>query len=100
MRRLFLTRKAEDDLRGIWIYSAESWGPAQADRYLDGLERALEACGEEPTRGTERREARSGTWSWTALRHVLFYRFDGESVVVQRVLHGAMDPARHLEDDA
>ena len=86
-------------MRGIWIYSAESWGAAQADRYLDELEAALEACGQEPARGTMRSEARSGTWSWTARRHVVFYRFDDESVVIQRVLHGAMDPALHLEDD-
>lgn len=98
MRALLVTHKAEDDLRGIWIYSAETWGEAQADRYLDALAAALDACGKHPERGQPRDEARAGTWSQLAQKHVIFYRFDDTQVVVQRVLHAAMDPARHLDD--
>lgn len=32
-----LTLAAEEDLRGIWQYTLETWGPEQADKYLDEL---------------------------------------------------------------
>lgn len=32
-----LTPKAEADLEDIWFYTAESWSPAQADRYIDAF---------------------------------------------------------------
>ena len=94
-RALLVASRAEDDLRGIWLYSAEAWGEAQADLYLDALAAAISACGEEPERGRPRDDVRPGSWSRLAVRHVIFYRFDDEQVVVQRVLHAAMDPRRH-----
>ncbi|WP_110553803.1 type II toxin-antitoxin system RelE/ParE family toxin [Pseudaestuariivita atlantica] len=35
MARYDFTRAAEKDLRGIWRYTHETWGAAQADKYLD-----------------------------------------------------------------
>jgi plasmid stabilization system protein ParE len=32
-----LSARAEADLTGIWVYSAEEWGVDQADRYVDAL---------------------------------------------------------------
>jgi len=37
-RQIALRPKAIDDLSDIWNYSAETWGTAQAERYLRGLE--------------------------------------------------------------
>lgn len=98
-RELVLTCAAEADLRGIWIFSWEIWGEHQADRYLDGLQAALMSCAEAPERGTPRDDIRPGSRSCLAGRHVIFYRYDEVQVVVQRVLHGAMDPSLHLDED-
>jgi len=95
IRQLVLTNSAEADLRGIWIYSAQVWGEHQANRYLDTLRAALISCGEAPERGRSRDEVRPGTRSIQTGRHVIYYRFDDQQVVVQRVLHGAMDPSLH-----
>ena len=38
-----LTHAAEEDLRGIWHYTHETWGAAQADTYLDRIKRCCEA---------------------------------------------------------
>lgn len=46
MKSYDLTLAAEEDLRGIWEYSCETWGIDQADRYLDQIEAC---CGECPT---------------------------------------------------
>ena len=38
MKRLDVAPDAEADLRGIWIYTFQTWGEAQADKYLDNLD--------------------------------------------------------------
>ena len=35
MRRLVVSKRAEADLREIWLFSFKTWGEAQADRCLD-----------------------------------------------------------------
>ena len=42
---------------------------------------------------------RSGYRSPLVRRHVIFYTFTDDSVLVQRVLHGSMDPELRLQDD-
>jgi plasmid stabilization system protein ParE len=40
-RRLILSPRGKTDIDDIWEYSAETWSPAQADRYLTGLDDVL-----------------------------------------------------------
>jgi toxin ParE1/3/4 len=99
MRRLVVSERAETDLREIWLYSFRTWGEAQADRYLGELDAGLRECGAEPERGKCRDGVRPGYWSRLIRRHVAFYTFTEDEVLVQRVLHGSMDPDLHLDDD-
>jgi toxin ParE1/3/4 len=99
MRRLIVSERAEADLRGIWLYSYKTWGEAQADRYLDELGAGLRACGAEPERGRRRDEVRPGYWSLLIRRHVAFYTYTASEVLVQRVLHGSMEPELHVDDE-
>jgi len=99
MRQLVVSDRAEADLREIWVYSFRTFGEAQADRYLDELDAGLRECGAEPDRGTSRQEIRIGYWSRLIRRHVAFYTFTDDEVLVQRVLHGSMDPSLHLLED-
>lgn len=99
-RSLLVSVRAVADLHEIWHYSLENWGEDQADRYLDELAEGMRACAEQPSHGRRRDELRDGYWSLRIRRHVVFYTFDDESMLVQRVLHGAMDPALHVEDGA
>ncbi len=96
MRALLISERAEADLRDIWRWTGEQFGEAQADRYLDGLERGLREVGTEPDRGKRRDAVRPGYWSKHVHRHVVFYVFTQSKVVIQRVLHGSMDPQRHV----
>ncbi len=89
MRRLLLSRRAETDLEDIWIYSFENWGEAQADRYLDELGRSLRRLGTAPERGRDRGDARNGYRSLLVRRHVIFYTFTDNEVLIQRILHGS-----------
>lgn len=98
-RRLFVSARAEADLREIWIYSFRTWGEVQADRYLDELGVGLQECAAAPERGKPRDSLRPGYWSRIIHRHVAFYTFTTTEVLIQRVLHSSMDPDLHLDDD-
>lgn len=95
MRELVISERAEVDLREIWRYSFDNWGEAQADRYLDELDAGMQNCGREPERGKQREAVRSGYWSIMVRKHVVFYTFTNDRVLIRRVLHGSMDPSRY-----
>ncbi|MCB9833057.1 MAG: type II toxin-antitoxin system RelE/ParE family toxin [Planctomycetes bacterium] len=99
MRRLLVSKRAERDLREIWVYSFKTWGETQADRYLDLIESGLWTCRDEPERGRCRDDIRPGHRSLLISRHLAFYTVRDDAVVIQRVLHGSMDPDLHLDDD-
>lgn len=98
-RRLVVSARAQADLRDIWLYSFKNWGEAQADRYLDELDAGLRECGVEPECGRRRDEVRIGYWSLLVRRHVAFYTVTTDEVLIQRVLHGSMDPDLHMDDE-
>ena len=98
MRDIALSAAAETDLRSIWRFSLENWGEAQADLYLDELDKGMRRCGEDPDSGKRRDFIREGYRSALIRKHVVFYTFDEDRVLIQRVLHGSMDPGRHLPD--
>jgi len=99
MRSLVLRFRAEVDLREIRIYTVAHRGEEQADRDLDDLGAGLRRCAEDPGQGRSRAEVREGYRSLLVRRHVTLYRFTGAQVIVQRILHGSMDPDRHMEED-
>jgi toxin ParE1/3/4 len=106
-RRVRLTAQAEADVAEILEWTAQQFGPVQARRYAEPLTSAIEALDEGPdVRGVKPRDeiapgllalhvARMGRRG----RHfLLFHAGDaaGRSVIgVLRVLHDAMDLARH-----
>lgn len=96
MRRRVVTHRAEADLREIWRWSFDRFGEAQADRYLDELDEGLWKCAADPEKGRYRGELRRGIWSRRIRKHVAFYSFTEEELVVHRVLHAGMDSDRHL----
>ena len=96
MRELVISEHAEADLREIWLHNFGNWGEAQADRYLDELDAGLRECGVEPEDGKRREAVRSGYRSSLVRKHVVFYTLTDDEVLVQRVLHGSMDPSRHV----
>jgi toxin ParE1/3/4 len=95
-RALVKDNAAESDLIGIWIYSFETWGEAQADRYLSALEHGIAGIARDPISGTDRRSLREGYWSKRVEHHVVFYTFSDQEVRIRRVLHEVMDVGRHV----
>lgn len=95
-RRLRLTPAARGDLSQIWDYTEETWGAAQAEKYLGELYAAMQRLVADPDRGRACYEIRQGYRRFAIERHVIFYRAETDGLDVIRVLHQRMDPDLHL----
>jgi len=95
-RSIHKSTRAEQDLIGIWRYTAEHWGDAQADRYLDDLDHAINALAENPELGISRDAVRTGYRAIFIKNHVAYYTVRPDNIYIVRVLHEKMDPDRHL----
>jgi toxin ParE1/3/4 len=113
--RVRLTTAAERDFNNIAVWTTRHFGELQADAYIETLLRAFDALQMGPkTFGAKTRKALgANTYTLHASRqgrrsrHILVFRCDSddneEIVQVLRILHDAMDVARHFpasEDDA
>lgn len=86
-----LTPEAEQDLRGIWLYTRSTWGLKKANDYLTQLESCFTGLCENPELGRRRDEIRLGYRSVPQKQHVVFYRDNDQQIEIVRVLHGRMD---------
>lgn len=86
---------AESDLEDIWLYTFRRWSRAQADSYHRNLVATFEdlALGRRQGR---RADIRQGYLKYSAGAHVIYYRQQPDGLVVIRILHGSMEPNRHL----
>jgi toxin ParE1/3/4 len=93
------SNRAFADLDDIAAYTIENWGPAQAERYLDGLQAAVVRLVEITTLGRRCEHIRPGLWRMEEGSHVLFFRRHGDDILICRILHYRMLPDRHPIDD-
>jgi toxin ParE1/3/4 len=101
MATLLLSRGAKADLLSIGAYTLQTWGVAQAERYLDGLERCAKLLATNPSLGRPCGWIRPGLHRFEKGRHVLFYRREQDGILVSRILHQSMMPEQQaFEDEA
>ncbi|TCP58552.1 toxin ParE1/3/4 [Rhodovulum bhavnagarense] len=96
MTKIDFTRDAERDLIDIFLYGIEHFGPAQAERYAKTLYAKIEMAAEHPDFGADYGFVVEGVRRYVAVSHTIYYRSTEAGILVLRVLHGRMDPARHL----
>ena len=97
MRKIHVSELAESDLIDIWQYSFEEWGEIQADKYLDQLDSGIRKLAHNPELGMKRDYVRDGCRVLFIGSHAAYYTATPDTVHIIRVLHGSMDPDRHLE---
>lgn len=98
MFRYYISRKALEDLDGIWEYTAKEWSEEQASKYYRQLYLSIQSLPERPDfMGKSYDIIRPGLFGYRIGHHIIFYKKhkDG-SVWVVRVLHERMDYQRHL----
>jgi toxin ParE1/3/4 len=103
-----LTAAAEVDFQGILRWTLEQFGEVQAQVYADTLSTALEslAAGPKVIGAIARNDIAKGLFTLHVARHgrkgrhFIMFRIgrdkDREVIEVLRLLHDAMDVARHL----
>lgn len=90
-----LTTAAENDLHDIWDYTFETWGAAQADKYLDQLDSCCEQIGTGQMRYKTFEELPDNIRVGRCQHHYIFW-LDGPKLIVIAMLHERMDMVRQL----
>lgn len=96
MLDLVIRPQARRDLKGIWTYTVQHWGAAQADQYLYAIDRDIRELLNFPDMGIAYDHIRAGYRMLQVKRHLVFYRRNGQHLEIVRVLHDAMDVKNHL----
>jgi toxin ParE1/3/4 len=91
-----LTRDAERDVQEIYLYTLERFGLAQAEAYASGLLARFAALATGPSLGRDFGDIHPGARRVNQKSHAVYYRIDADGILILRVLHQSMDPARHL----
>lgn len=81
-----LTQRAESDLKDIYRYTARSFGPRQAEKYLHELDAVFALIADHPEIG---RVYAGQTRHFPHGKHIIFYRVVDETVVIGRIFHSA-----------
>lgn len=94
--RLELSRKAQADLDDIRDYSVEQFGVVRAIAYIDAIEQAFRRILSFPEIGTPHPKVKPPVRSLACQQHRILYSIEDRTILVVRILHGAMDAERHL----
>ncbi len=92
-----LSEEARDDLIGIHQYGVKEWGVVQADEYFWQLFAHFETIGSDPLRYPEVDHIRAGYRRSVCKAHSVYYRIDGESMLVMAILR-SQDAVGRLGD--
>jgi toxin ParE1/3/4 len=98
MPKISKLARAKTDLAEIWDYIADN-SEAQADAFIDQIDRKLVLLAENPTIGRMRDELAENMRSFPFGRYVIFYITTSNGIQIVRVLHGARDLATIFRDE-
>lgn len=97
MKRLELSAEADADLTEILAFGTERFGETAADIYFFSFERSFELLRRHPEAGQIDEQSRHRLRRISHGSHRIFYRHDGEGILIVRIIHYSRDVARLLE---
>ena len=89
---------AEEDLEDIWVYSFESYGERQADKYHDRLIKGIDLLAHNPALGISCDHIRKDYRHFQFNQHVVYYKVEESILTIVRVLHERMKPTKHFKN--
>jgi toxin ParE1/3/4 len=93
-----LARLAETDLKSIVRYTMKTWGRAQTIRYRQGLQDCFQLLADNPSISRNCDSIHPGLRRFKHGKHVVFYLSGPDELLIVRVLHQQMIPAKpHFE---
>lgn len=92
MAKVYLTKKAVEDLEEIWDYTVETWSENQAEIYYSLLIDSCQELANKPNLGKSYEVVEKNVLGFKSGQHIIFYRIVTEmEIEVVRILHGMMD---------
>lgn len=89
--------RALRDVDDIWNYTATRWSIEQAETYIRQIAHACQRLADSDYPCRDADDVRAGYFRSNVASHVLFFKRPAKrALVIVRVLHQRMDPARHL----
>lgn len=96
MTDLIFSPAAQNDIEGIYDYTAQQWGAAQAEHYVGALRDICHGLAQGKQQGRDIGHVRVGYRKKASGSHFIFYRESSAGIEIVRVLHRRMDLTRHL----
>ena len=97
MAEIVFHAEANSDIEAIYRFSVGRFGAHVADDYHDGLLDAVLRLEDYPELGREVVGIAPPVRALSYRSHAIYYRFNGATVTVVRILHHAMNAAARLE---
>ena len=97
MKRVSLTRQADQHLGDIYFHTAKRFGRARADSYLQGVAASFDLLADNPRMGRAADHVRPGLRRHEHAGHVIFYRETDEGVLIVGVVHSRRRPEFGLD---
>ncbi len=82
--------KALSDLDGMRDHSRREWGAAQTVRYLRSIRAAVSTASQAPMQTAPADHYRPGYRKIAVGAHLVFFRVNGDTMEIARILHSAM----------
>ncbi len=99
MKRYAFTKAAADDLRAIHDYTLTNISMDRADDLVDSIEAAAAKLARMPGIGAPRPKLGKDVRMHVFGRYRIFYRTEGDTVWIQRLLHGARELPFEILDE-
>lgn len=91
------TDSAREDMIKIWLYTHQTWGDEQADRYQEQLHDCCQKLADQKSLDRHASGV-NGARVYRCQRHYLFFLRENDDVIVLAVLHERMDLIARLHD--
>lgn len=86
-----VSRKAQNDIREIGLYTQQQWGKEQRRAYLSGMQTGFERLADNPLLAAERTEFDPAVRIHPYEKHLIVYLIQSDGILIVRVLHQSMD---------
>jgi plasmid stabilization system protein ParE len=99
--KILISRRAEDDLAGLYTWVAVRHGEQAAELFRERVEEALALLREHPQAGSHPSWATGHEhlryWIISRTPCVIYYEYRPDEISIERVLHGRRDVRRIVE---
>lgn len=92
-----LTSRAKEDLRGMWDYTFDKWGEAQADKYITLLYERFSWLAVRPLIGRRRTDIHEDYYCFPQGSHLVFYIIRDSGIDIIGIPHKEMDILNYFD---